>query len=67
MTVDDLIDGWQAAWSGKDATAFADVCAIGIQYEDPLTGEPLDGLDALDRARRAAVGGLSRRPRRAHR
>ncbi|HEY2319531.1 MAG TPA: ester cyclase [Solirubrobacteraceae bacterium] len=47
MTPDELIDGWQAAWSGKDPAAFAEVCASGIQYEDPLTGEPLDGLDAL--------------------
>jgi steroid delta-isomerase-like uncharacterized protein len=47
VTVDELIDGWQAAWSGKDGTAFAEVCASGIQYEDPLTGEPLDGIDAL--------------------
>jgi steroid delta-isomerase-like uncharacterized protein len=47
VTVDELIDGWQQAWSGKDPDAFAEVCATGVQYEDPLTGEPLDGLDAL--------------------
>jgi steroid delta-isomerase-like uncharacterized protein len=47
MTVDELIDGWQAAWSGKDPAAFADVCAAGIQYEDPLTATPLSGLDQL--------------------
>jgi hypothetical protein len=50
VTVDELIDGWQAAWSGRgapDAPRFDEVCASGIQYEDPLTGEPLDGLDAL--------------------
>ena len=47
MTVDELIDGWQAAWSGKDPTTFAEVCASGIQYEDPLTAAPLAGLDAL--------------------
>ena len=50
MTVDELIDGWQAAWSskgGRDSAQFADVCAAGIQYEDPLTGGPLDGIDAL--------------------
>jgi steroid delta-isomerase-like uncharacterized protein len=47
MSVDELIDGWQAAWSGKDPDAFAQVCASGIQYEDPLTGGPLDGRDAL--------------------
>jgi hypothetical protein len=51
VTVDELIDGWQAAWSGKgapDAPQFGTVCAAGIQYEDPLTGEPLDGIDALE-------------------
>ncbi|HEY2258893.1 MAG TPA: ester cyclase [Solirubrobacteraceae bacterium] len=49
MSVDELIDGWQAAWSGKDPAAFADVCAAGIQYEDPLTGEPVAGLEQLGR------------------
>jgi hypothetical protein len=47
MTVDELIDGWQAAWSGKDPAAFADVCAAGVQYEDPLTDAPLAGIPAL--------------------
>ncbi|MGH2915723.1 MAG: ester cyclase [Solirubrobacteraceae bacterium] len=47
MTVDELIDGWQAAWSGHDRAPFAEVCAAGIQYEDPLTGRPIDGIDAL--------------------
>lgn len=47
MTVDELIDGWQAAWSGKDPAAFGDVCAAGVQYEDPLTDAPLEGIGAL--------------------
>ena len=47
MTADELIDGWQAAWSGKDPAAFSEVCAAGIQYEDPLTDSPLAGLEAL--------------------
>ena len=47
MTVDELIDGWEAAWSGKDAGAFEPVCAPGVHYEDPLTGEPLEGVDAI--------------------
>jgi steroid delta-isomerase-like uncharacterized protein len=47
VTVDELIDGWQEAWSGKDPSAFAEVCAAGVQYEDPLTDEPLNGIDAL--------------------
>ncbi len=41
---DALIDGWQTAWSGQDARAFAGVCAAGIQYEDPLTPTPLVGV-----------------------
>jgi steroid delta-isomerase-like uncharacterized protein len=49
VDVDALIDGWQAAWTGKDGEAFAEVCASGIQYEDPLTTEPLKGLDELTR------------------
>lgn len=49
MTVDELIDGWEAAWSGKDAGAFEPLCAPGVHYEDPLTGEPLEGIDAVGR------------------
>jgi steroid delta-isomerase-like uncharacterized protein len=49
MTPDELIDGWQAAWSGKDPLAFAEVCAAGVQYEDPLTSEPLTGVDQVAR------------------
>ncbi len=47
MTVDQLIDAWEAAWSGKDPAAFIEVCAAGIHYEDPLTDEPLEGAAAL--------------------
>jgi steroid delta-isomerase-like uncharacterized protein len=47
LTVDELIDGWQAAWSGKDPAAFGDVCAAGIQYEDPLTHAPVAGIGGL--------------------
>jgi steroid delta-isomerase-like uncharacterized protein len=47
LTADELIDGWQAAWSGKDPAAFGDVCAAGVQYEDPLTDAPLKGIGAL--------------------
>jgi steroid delta-isomerase-like uncharacterized protein len=47
MDVDALMDGWEAAWSGKDPAAFADVASPEIHYEDPLTGEPLEGRDAV--------------------
>lgn len=49
MTADRLIDGWEAAWSGKDGDAFAALCAADLHYEDPLTGEPLEGVEALAR------------------
>ena len=49
MTIDELIDGWEAAWSGKDGDAFEGVCVPHIHYEDPLTAEPLEGLGDLGR------------------
>ena len=49
MTFDELIDGWEAAWSGNDPGAFAEVCDPRIHYEDPLTDEPVEGLDGLAR------------------
>ncbi|HEV3129447.1 MAG TPA: ester cyclase [Solirubrobacteraceae bacterium] len=49
MTPDELIDRWEAAWSGKDPTAFAELCALEIHYEDPLTSEPLQGAAELGR------------------
>jgi len=45
--IDDLVDRWQAAWSGRDRAAFHAVCAPDVHYEDPLCGEPLDGPDAV--------------------
>jgi steroid delta-isomerase-like uncharacterized protein len=44
-SVDELIDEWEAAWSSKDEAPFAAVCSSKIHYEDPLTTEPLEGLD----------------------
>jgi steroid delta-isomerase-like uncharacterized protein len=44
-SVDELIDDWEAAWTGKEESAFAGVCSSKIHYEDPLTSEPLEGLD----------------------
>ena len=47
--VDELIDRWQAAWSGKDSSAFAPLCTADVHYEDPLTTEPLEGAAELGR------------------
>ena len=49
MSVDELMDGWEAAWSSKDEDAFAAVCAPRIHYEDPVTDEPLEGPEELGR------------------
>jgi steroid delta-isomerase-like uncharacterized protein len=44
-SVDELLDEWEAAWSSKDEAAFGSVCSSKIHYEDPLTPEPLEGLE----------------------
>lgn len=49
MNVDELIDLWEAAWSGKDPAAFDHCCLPGVHYEDPITPEPLEGIDELRR------------------
>jgi hypothetical protein len=41
----DVAARWLRAWAG-DAD-FADCCTPDVQYEDPLTQEPLSGIDAL--------------------
>jgi predicted ester cyclase len=47
LTRDELIDGWEAAWSGRDARAFAPLCDVALHYEDPLCPTPLSGPGAL--------------------
>ena len=47
MQVDELIDGWERAWSGRDPGAFEPVCSPEVHYEDPLTPAPLVGTPAL--------------------
>jgi steroid delta-isomerase-like uncharacterized protein len=46
-SVDGLIDAWEAAWTDKDVAAFSEVCAEGVHYEDPLTPEPIEGVEAI--------------------
>jgi steroid delta-isomerase-like uncharacterized protein len=45
--IDRLADSWEEAWSGRDGSAFADVCAPDVHYEDPLTAVPLQGPEAI--------------------
>jgi steroid delta-isomerase-like uncharacterized protein len=49
MSPDELINGWEAAWSSKDSAAFAPLCTADVHYEDPLTTEPLEGAAELGR------------------
>ena len=49
MTVDELFDGWERAWSGRDPAAFDALCDDDVHYEDPLTPEPLEGAQAIAR------------------
>ena len=44
---------WRAAWGSADREGFAALCSAGVSYEDPVTGEPVEGIDAL--ARHAAA------------
>jgi hypothetical protein len=45
--VEELADGWEAAWSGRDPAAFGALCAADVHYEDPLTVAPLRGPGAI--------------------
>jgi steroid delta-isomerase-like uncharacterized protein len=49
MNVDGLIDRWEKAWSSKDPDAFAPLCSPEVHYEDPVTAEPLEGVQELAR------------------
>ncbi|HKG39635.1 MAG TPA: ester cyclase [Conexibacter sp.] len=44
---DALLDRWEAAWCGRDVSAFAPLCDPAVQYEDPVTHAPLIGVDEL--------------------
>jgi hypothetical protein len=50
VTVDELFDAWERAWSGRDPSAFGPLCdPEDVHYEDPLTPEPLESADAIAR------------------
>jgi steroid delta-isomerase-like uncharacterized protein len=49
MSADELIDAWEAAWSSKDPDAFGPLCSSSVSYEDPLTGDPLEGPHEIAR------------------
>jgi steroid delta-isomerase-like uncharacterized protein len=38
---------WRSAWGSGEREAFAACCSAGVTYEDPVTAEPVEGLDAV--------------------
>jgi steroid delta-isomerase-like uncharacterized protein len=58
MNVDGLIDRWEQAWSSKDPDAFAPLCSPDVHYEDPVTAEPLVGVEQLARHAEQLWGGF---------
>lgn len=47
MSLAELGEAWLAAWSGGDPQAFAPLCAVDVQYRDPLIAQPLRGARAV--------------------
>ena len=47
--IDRLGERWQEGWSGGGRDDFAICCTVDVRYEDPLTPEPLEGVDSLER------------------
>jgi hypothetical protein len=47
VVIDSLTAAWLRAWMGE--TGFDTCCAPDVQYEDPLSPDPLQGLDDLER------------------
>jgi steroid delta-isomerase-like uncharacterized protein len=45
--LEELADRWAAAWEGR--RLFSSCCTPDVGYEDPLTTDPLDGTDLLER------------------
>jgi steroid delta-isomerase-like uncharacterized protein len=52
-----IADLWRGAWLEATPQAFERCCTPDVQYEDPITSDPIDGVGALaahaDRCRQA--------------
>lgn len=47
MTPDELLDAFEAAVTGRRRSVLAECCTLDVHYEDPMSGPPLQGVDAL--------------------
>ncbi|HEY5142325.1 MAG TPA: ester cyclase [Solirubrobacteraceae bacterium] len=47
VVVNDLLDDFQGAWTGRRRGAFRKMCAPDLHWEDPFCEEPLYGPEAL--------------------
>ena len=45
---DELLDAFEAAWTRRNPSAFYDMCAADVHYEDPFS-PPLEGPAAIGR------------------
>ena len=53
------MDAWEQAWSGHDPEAFVPLCdPADVHYEDPLTAEPLETVEAIGRHAQRLWGGF---------
>lgn len=46
---DRLLDAFEAAWTARNPSAFYEMCAADVHYEDPFLTEPLEGPAAIGR------------------
>lgn len=44
---------WRRAWASADRESFASCCSAGVTYQDPVTTDAVEGLDAI--AEHAAI------------
>jgi steroid delta-isomerase-like uncharacterized protein len=47
LSAEPLLGAWREAWSRRDPSAFAAICAPTVTYRDPLTAGPLQGPEAV--------------------
>ena len=64
---DKLIDGWEAAWAGRDPDAFAALLHARRALRGPAVRRPLEGAEALGMHAERLWAGFPRRAHRAHR
>jgi len=55
---DHLLDAFEAAWTARDPSAFYEMCAPDVHYEDPFCPGPLEGPAAIGKHAERLWGGF---------